>query len=220
MEQTPEIIEVNTLALSVPDQAKQIVIASNEDYVRAGELLLVIKEIRKKIENTFKPIKQKMDAAKKEVLDQERAADAPLIEAEGIIKPRIAAWNAEQERIRRAEEDRLREEARKQEEERRLQDAILAEQSGNKEEAAAIMDTPVQAPVVVVPKAIPKVAGIAMTKQWKFRITDANKIPRQYLVPDETKIGAVVRALKDQTSIPGVEIFSVDSVSAGRQRAA
>lgn len=219
MEQTPEIIEVNTLALSVPDQAKQIVIASNEDYVRAGELLLRIKEIRKKIENTFKPIKQKMDAAKKEVLDQERAADAPLVEAEGIIKPRIAAWNAEQERIRKAEEDRLREEARKQEEERRLEDAILAEQSGNKEEAAAIMDTPVQAPVVVVPKSVPKVAGVAMTKQWKFRITDANKIPRQYLTVDEQKIGAIVRALKDQANIPGVEVFSVDSVSAGRQRA-
>ena len=219
MEQTPEIIEVNSLALSVPEQAKQIIIASNDDYVRAGEVLLKIKEIRKKIEATFKPIKQKMDAAKKEVLDQEKAADAPLVEAEGIIKPRIAAWNAEQERIRQAEEARLREEARKQEEERRLQEAILAEQHGQKEEAEAIMETPVQVAPVVVPKSVPKVAGVNMTKQWKFRITDATKIPRQYLVVDEQKIGAVVRALKDQASIPGVEIFSVDSVSAGRRAA-
>jgi len=215
MEQN-EIVE---RALTIPDQAKSIIIQSNDDYVRAGEILLTIKGLRKEINSFFDPICTKAFEAHKEAVAQKKRADAPLVEAEGIIKPRIAAWNAEQERIRKAEEDRLREEARKQEEERRLEDAILAEQSGNKEEAAAIMDTPVQAPVVVVPKSIPKVAGVSMTKQWKFRITDANKIPRQYLTVDEQKIGAIVRALKDQANIPGVEVFSVDSVSAGRQRA-
>src|ERR1035437_5907912 len=109
MEQTPEVKEVTTLALSVPDQANAIIIKSNEDYARAGQLLITIKGIRKKIEDTFKPIKQKMDAAKKEVLDQERAADAPLAKAETIIKPRIAQWNAEQEKIRQVEERRLQE---------------------------------------------------------------------------------------------------------------
>jgi hypothetical protein len=215
MEQN-EIVE---RALTIPDRAKAITIQSNDDYIRAGEILLTIKELRKEINSFFDPICAKAFEAHKEAVAQKKRADAPLVEAEGIIKPRIAAWNAEQERIRKAEEDRLREEARKQEEERRLEDAILAEQSGNKEEAAAIMDTPVQAPVVVVPKSVPKVAGVAMTKQWKFRITDANKIPRQYLTVDEQKIGAIVRALKDQANIPGVEVFSVDSVSAGRQRA-
>lgn len=219
MEQTPEIIEVSTMALSVPDQAKQIVIASNDDYVRAGELLLVIKEIRKKIEATFKPIKQKMDAAKKEVLDQERAADAPLVAAENIIKPRIAAWNAEQERIRREEEARLREQARKEEEERRLQEAILAEQSGETEVADEIMSAPVQAAPVVVPKSVPKVAGVNIVKRWEFRIVDPKLVPRQYLSVDEQKIRSVVNALKDQASIPGVEIYAVDTVSAGRRAA-
>jgi hypothetical protein len=220
MEQTPEIIEVNTLALSVPDQAKQITaITNNTDYTRAGEILLTIKEIRKKIEATFKPIKQKMDAAKKEVLDQERNADKPLAEAEAYIKPLIAGYLAEQERIRKAEEDRLREIARKEEEQRQFDAALAAEQSGNKEEAEAIMEAPVQAAPVVVPKSVPKVSGVAMTKQWKFRITDPNKIPREYLTVDEQKIGGVVRALKDQCRIPGVEVYSVDSVSAGRRAA-
>lgn len=219
MLENTEVKEVTTLALSVPDQAKQIVIASNDDYVRAGELLLVIKEIRKKIENTFKPIKQKMDAAKKEVLDQERAADAPLVEAEGIIKPRIAAWSVEQERIRQEEERRLREIARKEEEERQFQEALAAEAAGEKDVAEEIMAAPVQAAPVVVPKAVPKVSGIAIKKEWKFRIVDANKIPRQYLIPDEKAIGATVRGCGDKANIPGVEIYSVDNVSAGRRAA-
>ena len=218
MEQTQEIKEVNTLALSVPEQAKQIVkINTVEDYTRAGQILLTIKDIRKKIENTFKPIKQKMDAAKKEVLDQEKLADKPLAEAEAYIKPLIATYNAEQEKSRKAEEDRLRKIAEDEEKERRLKEAVAAEQSGNQEEAEVIIEAPVYVPPVVVPKAVPKVSGVSFTKQWKFRIVDEKQIPREYLKADEIKIGGVVRATKGSIQIPGIEIYSEDSVSAGRR---
>ena len=208
-----QINEVTTLALSVPEQAKQISIKTMDDYVRAGEIMLTIKAIRKKITETFKPIKQKMDAAKQEVLDQERAADAPLKEAEALLSPQIIAWNREQERLRQEEENRLREEARKQEEERRLQEAILAEQSGQKEEAEAIMETPVQVAPVVVPKSVPKVAGMSIRENWKFKISNEKLIPREYLKVDEVKIGQVVRALKSATNIPGVEVYNEGTVS-------
>jgi hypothetical protein len=220
MEQTPEIIEVNTLALSVPDQAKMItVIKNNNDYRRAANILLTIKDIRKKIEATFKPIKQKFDAAKKEVLDQEKAADRPLIEAENWIKPLISGYLIEQEKIRQAEERRLQEQARKEEEERRLLEAIEAEKNGQQDEAQAIIDAPVQAPPVVVPKAVPKVEGISMRENWKFRITSEKAIPREFLKVDEVKIGAYVRAMKSAGNIPGVEIYNEATIGAGRRAA-
>jgi len=215
-----EIQEVTALALTVPDMAKQLkVIANNEDYIKAGNILLTIKDLRKKIETSYKKIKQKMDAAKKAVLDEEREQDKPLAEAEAWIKPLISGYLAEEERKRKAEEDRLREIARKEEEDRQLQAALAAEQSGDKEEAEAIIQETVYVPPVVVPKAVPKVSGVSMTKQWKFRITDPNKIPREYLCVDEQKIGQVVRAMKDQTRIAGIEVYSVDSISAGRRAA-
>lgn len=217
MEQTPEIIEVNTLALSVPDQAKMItVITNNNDYTKAANILLTIKEIRKKIEATFKPIKQKFDAAKKEVLDQEKAADRPLIEAEMYIKPLISGYLLEQERIRKEEERRLQEQARKEEEERQLQEAILAEQSGHKDEAEAIMEAPVQAPPVVVPKAVPKVEGISMRENWDFEIVSESLLPRQYLMPNLVAIRQVVRGLKGNSNIPGVKVFKTSNIAAGR----
>lgn len=220
MENTPEIIEVNNLALSVPDQAKQIAaIKTNDDYTRAGQILLTIKDIRKKIEATFKPIKQKMDAAKKEVLDQEKAADKPLLEAEAWIKPLISGYLIEQERIRKEEENRLREQARKEEEERQLQAAIEAEQNGSKEEAEEIISAPVQAAPVVVPKTVPKVAGISQRENWKFRIVDEKKIPREFLKVDEVKIGAYARAMKSAGNIPGVEIYNEATIGAGRRAA-
>jgi hypothetical protein len=220
METTPEIIEVNNLALSVPDQARQIaVIKNNDDYTRAGQILLTIKDIRKKIEATFKPIKQKMDAAKKEVLDQEKAADKPLLEAEAWLKPLISNYLIEQEKARKAEEDRLREIARKEEEERQLQAAIEAEQNGSKEEAEEIISAPVQAAPVVVPKTVPKVAGISQRENWKFRIVDEKKIPREFLKVDEVKIGSYVRAMKSAGNIPGVEIYNEATIGAGRRAA-
>lgn len=219
MEQTQEVKEVTTLALSVPEQAKQISIKTMDDYIRASEIMLTIKAIRKKITETFKPIKQKMDAAKQEVLDQERAADAPLKEAEALLSPQIITWNREQEKIRQAEEARLREIARKEEEERQLQEAILAEQSGQAEEAEAIISTPVQAAPVVVPKTVPKVQGMSIRENWKFRITNEKLIPREYLKVDEVKIGQVVRAMKSSANIPGIEAYN-EGVVSGRRAAA
>lgn len=217
MEQTPEIIEVNTLALSVPEQAHLITaITNNNDYVKAGNILLTIKDIRKKIEATFKPIKQKFDAAKKEVLDQEKAADRPLIEAENWIKPLISGYLIEQEKIRQAEERRLQEQARKEEEERRLLEAIEAEKNGQQDEAQAIIDAPVQAPPVVVPKTVQKVAGISQRENWDFEIVSESLLPRQYLMPNLVAIRQVVRGLKGNANIPGVKVFKTSSIAAGR----
>jgi len=44
-------------------------------------------------------------------------------------------------------------------------------------------------------------------------------IPREYLIPDEVKIGGVVRATKGSIQIPGIEIYSEDQVLAGRRNA-
>jgi len=207
------IKEVTERALTVPEKAKALIIQSNDDFIKAGEILTVIKSLRKEIDATFDPIITKAHEAHKEAIAQKKKVDAPLVEAEGIVKPRMAAWNAEQERLRREEEERLREIARKEEEERRLKEAIAAEQAGNKEEAQAIIEAPIEVAPIIVEKTTPKPAGVSFTKQWKFRITDPNKIPRQYLKVDEVAIGGVVRSLKDKTNIPGVEVYAVDGVS-------
>jgi hypothetical protein len=212
-----EANEIQERALTVPEQAKAIIIITNEDYTRAGEILLTIKDIRKEIDATFDPIIKKAHEAHKEAVAQKKKIDAPLIEAEGIIKPRISDYLAEQERIRRAEENRLREIARKEEEERQLMEAIAAEQAGETEEAAAIINEPVYVAPVVVPKSVPKIQGVSTQKRWTFRVVDPSKVPREYLAVDEQKIGAVVRALKDQCKINGVEVYSEDIVTAGRR---
>jgi hypothetical protein len=64
----------------------------------------------------------------------------------------------------------------------------------------------VQAVVDYIPKAT--AAGTSARTNWKFRITDPDLIPRQWLVPDEREIGAYVRMHKDKAVIPGIEIYN------------
>mgnify|MGYP006883576854 CR=1 FL=1 len=98
-----------------------------------------------------------------------------------------------------------------------FQAALEAEKNGQKDEADEIISAPAYVPPVVLPKATPKVHGISYRDNWKFRITDPNKIPREYMVPDEKAIGVIVGRLKERCNIPGIEVYCEKVVAAGRR---
>jgi len=199
--------EVSTRALTIIEQAHAITIRDSEDYTRAGDLWKSIKDLKEQVNETFSPIISKAHAAHKEALAQKAKIFDPLDAAGRIVKKVMERYDTAQEAIRQAEERRLREIARKAEEERLLMEAIAAEAAGEKEEATAIMEAPVYVAPVVVPKEVPKVQGVSFRTIWRYRITDERKIPREYLKPDDVKIGQVVRALKNQTNLPGIETY-------------
>lgn len=216
---TTEVIELEQKALAVPDQARIIQVTDNPSYVRATDILLAIKGLRRQINDTFDPIIEKAHMAHKEAIDQKKKIDFPLVTAEGILKPRIALYLDEQERKRREEERLKQEEANRKAEDERLRLAAEAESKGRKEEAQRLIEEPVEAPVVIVPKDTPKVSGISMRKVWKYRIKDASQIKRAYLIPDDVKIGQVVRAMGALAaeSIGGIEVYEESVIAAGRE---
>ncbi len=61
----------------------------------------------------------------------------------------------------------------------------------------------------------PKVAGVSSTKIWDFEITDATKIPREFLQPNESAIRAFVKAAKREDAIAGVRAFEKIVIRAG-----
>ena len=216
-----ELNEVESKALTIIDQAKAVVITDSETYTKAGVLWKAIKDMKQEVADTFDGIIKKAHDAHKEALAQKAKYYDPLDKAYKNVKKLMSDYDAEQERIRKAEEDRLREIARKAEqerleaerkaeEERLLNEAIKAEANGNKEEAKAILETPVYVepsftPEPVVTKTVPKLQGGPVYRTvWKYRITNETAIPRAYLTPDTVKIGGVVRAMKGNTNIPGI----------------
>jgi hypothetical protein len=202
-----EVKNVEAKALTLPDQARGVKVIDNATMKKANGLLMDIRSIRKEIQDTFKPLAEKAHAAHKAILEQQKRTEAPLIEAEGILKIQIRAYMDEVERLRREEERRLQEIARKEEEERRLAEALQAEAEGNIEEAKAILEEPAYIPIPTVKADIPKVDNRLFRKVWKFRVLDIRKVPIQYLKVDEIKVGQIVRAMKGETNIPGIQVY-------------
>lgn len=197
---------------SVLVRAEAFTVASEDDRTEAVVLLQDIATVRKHIEQTAGKVRKSAYAAYKDSLAYERSLDDPLEKASGIIKKRVLAWDSEQQRLREEEERRLREEARKLEEEERLRLAQEAEEDGASEEMVEeILTQPVRVPYPIPslpePRApSPKVKGVASTTTYGFRIVNPSAVPREYWCIDEQKIGRVVRAMRGQITIPGVEV--------------
>jgi hypothetical protein len=80
-------------------------------------------------------------------------------------------------------------------------------------QAAAVAPTPElaqQAIQTVAPVAPPQ--GVSVRHVWKFEVTDANAVPREFCSPDEKKIKAAFEL--GMTDIPGVKFFQEAVVSA------
>lgn len=97
-----------------------------------AERLAINKALQKEAFGVFKPIKDKMNAAKQEVLDQEKRVMEPLQQEEKILKLVSDTFLAEQERIERARQERERV-AREAEERRLLAEAETARVAAEKE---------------------------------------------------------------------------------------
>lgn len=218
--------KVTELALTWPQRAGALTIASPATYTEAGEMLKGIKALRKEVDAAFDPIITAAHAAHREACSQKKRAETPLAEAEQILKRGLIAYDTEQDRIRRDEERRLQELARQEAETQRLNEAAALEREASatqdlsegyhlRREAEALLDAPIVAPVVVLEKSTPKVTGISYRDVWRFRIVDATNIPREYLCVDEPRIGGVVRAMKGATNIPGIEVYAEKVASAG-----
>lgn len=206
--------ELQEKVIPIVDAAKTLAIRNNDTYVEATSLLTAIKTMRREIANTFDPIIAKQFAAHREACEQKRRHESPLIEAENLLKRGIVGFQKERERIRRQEERRLQEIARKAEEDRKLAEAKAAEDAGDHKTANEIINETPAVPPVILTSPVPKVSGVVTKENWNFRIVDVKAIPHEYMIPDLVKIRQVVKAFKGDIKIPGVEIFSEKVISA------
>ena len=118
-------------------RVESINIATQAHYQDAAEQLKAIKGLEKEIEVERKSVTRPIDDAKKGVMDFFRGPSNALRSSESAIKRAMTDWDREQERIRRAEEARLQEIARKEQEKLRRA-AERAEKAGREEKAEAL----------------------------------------------------------------------------------
>jgi len=225
-----QIDVVRAEALTWPEQARAVAIVDAPSYGGAAALLQGIKALRKQIADVFSPHVKRAHEAHKALVKEQADAEAPLTEAELIIKRGLVAYDSEQERLRQIEQRRLQDEARKVEEARRLEEAAAMER-----EAVATGDTQLQAdaealiaePVYVAPcqveKATPKVNGLSFRTTYSARVVDKLKLVQwvaanpQFLglvSADMVALNGQARSLKMAMQIPGVVVDEKRDVAA------
>ena len=141
-------------------------------FQQADAILGVLKLRIDKLHEIFDPICQAADKAHKQAVATRKEQIDPLERLKDQIGRQASGWRAEQERLRLAEQQRLQEEARRQEDAQRLAAAAQAEQEGEHDLAAAILDEAVTAPTptVILPRATPKLAHTSFTTRYKAKV--------------------------------------------------
>ena len=205
---------VEAAKMEVVKRADALSVITESDYQGAADMLRTIKTVSKKVDETFDPAIGAAHEAHRVAIATKKKFSEPLNAAEKTVKSKMSSWSMEQEKVRAAEQDRLRQIAYREAEDKRLAEASKLEAAGRKEEAMQTLDAPIVAAPVVMAPAVPQTQGIAMKKVWKWEVENADLIPRAYLMTDDAKIGGVVRAMRGETSIPGIRVYEESNVSA------
>lgn len=149
-------------------------------------------------------------------------AERAAAEAARKERERMEAEAAKAEQAAREKREREEAKARALEEQGRAAEAEAKRKAAEEAEAARMREAEAKRaaaasmPVApVVHMEAPKIAGVSSRQVWKFEITDAALLPREYLAPDEKAIGAVVRALGERANIAGVRVYP-DTVISSR----
>lgn len=230
--------ELSTETATWAARASGLRIVDADSCEQASFLLRSIKGLRSDIASWFAPhveaameTKRKAEAARKALVDEKDKMEAPLVEAESICKRALLAYESQQERLRMEQERALQVEAQRRAEAATLAAAAALEleaavtgDSEMRAEALAILDQPIDAPVVVVQTSMPKVQGITYRDQWKCHpeidikalaaAVASGAVPVTFLLPNLTAINQFARATQGVQPVPGVRFYNDRQIAA------
>lgn len=165
---------------------QQLQVTNDDEEAFAAQLLKEIKVQWHALEEQRTAITGPLNKAQRAVNDLFRPASRALENEEAYLKMKIAEYLRAKESANTAA----------------LQLAATAQ---TPEAAQQVIQT-------VTPVAPP--AGVSVRKVWKFEVTDASQVPREFCSPDQKKIEAAFHV--GITEIPGIRFYQESIVTARR----
>lgn len=200
---------------SLLEKAKGLQVKDLESFSIAKSMVDTFRDRKKAFLEFIEPHIDRANKAHK-ALTRDRARvvngyDSVINEA----SKKAIAWQDEQERIRKEAEAKLQAELRKKEEEERLARAVELEKSGDTKKAEEVISEPIETKKVNLPSSMPSGMGLGTRKNWKWKLVNQKEVKPQYLIPDEVKIGQMVRALgkEAEATIGGIEVWQEKGLS-------
>lgn len=189
----------------IPAKIEALIIKDDASLVVANNETKNIRAIRKEVAEFFDPNIGRLHTAHKEAVAQKKKFDDPLAAAEKLNKGKIARYYHELEQ-QALEAERAAYKAKQEAEEKAQALAAAGEAKKAEEFLSQYQNEPL--PAVVTPK----LEGTYIVKLPKFRLLNLDSVPREYLMLDQVKVMAAVKAAKGLITIPGIEIYFEDSV--------
>ena len=188
---------------------QNIVVGNKEEYSKAGDVLKLVKNKIKFLEDKRKEYTSGLVAQKKAIDDDFKKMQEPLKELLKGIDVVMVAWNiAEQKRLdeeqRKIEAEALKK-LKKEEDERKERE----QETGVKEEAISEVEVPV---INDIKSTKGDIATSTMTQTYDFEVVDIDKVPREYLIIDRVAIGQEIRKSKGKIEIAGIKNLTINSI--------
>lgn len=182
-----ELVQYQDKATELEKFALSIEIKSDDDLTRASDQVKQAKEAQKTIEKK----KDEYVLPAKQILERAKADFDPLIKAfkgvETILKDKATIYITEKNRKIKEEEDKI---TKKVEEGKMKEGTALKKMEKLPEQTKTVQGNASQ---------------LRVTEYEDIEIVDVNLIPREYMLPDTTRIKAVV--LKARVEVAGVKII-------------
>jgi hypothetical protein len=226
-------LEAKQFSIQVKSYQKSVDLYADGDIQNAKERLSTLQAAKKMLLAPVAIISEAVEMKRKRWEESERLRteqEAERKREEARIAQENKSKEEREERERIAAEERKRkekeiEEARKagdlksREAERMKKEAREEEERQKQLAAKEEKETAAAVPHIEVKASIPTLQGTRSARVWKFKIKDANKIPRSHLMADEVAIGKDVRKVENGESaqahkarvealIPGIEVYS------------
>ena len=181
------------------------------------EVITVIrsaKTIKARIVEFFKESKESAHKTWKAICANEKTFTDRLDVVELKAKKAVRMYDDEQAVIRDKERARLQAaaDAKARQERERLRKKAEITKTPERAEALIEEAESILAPVVQVEEP-EKNKGEATKRTWKAKITDPDKVPREWLVIDMKALDAFAKATKGNKQIPGVEFVQESTLA-------
>lgn len=161
-------------------------VISKESQIEATNLVKQIKALKKIINERKEFFTKPFNEVLKYVREQAKALNSPLDEMEKTLREKLINYQEVLEKKAQEQREKF---------EKKMEKSIKENKP-----------LPVEAPIEAEKKVKSEESTLTYKDVWKFEIEDPSKVPAEYMIPDEVKIGKVVRG--GIREIPGVRIYS------------
>ena len=206
-----------------PTRAAELVVQSDEQYRGAGEMLLGIKALRRRIREFTDGNIRRWHEGHRAAIAERDEIDSPLEASEALVSGKMTEYDRIRKENEAAELLAKLALARRQNDERVINEAaaleLEAKQTGDESllaHAEALLSQPQPIVVVQQPTASPKIKGLAVTETWEVEVTSMMALLRFVLAnpqhlravqANETYLKAEARNKRQLFAIDGVRAW-------------